>query len=63
MLLIVVFEGLSLSMNGFFKKAHKLEQLKKIINKIFKQGIGIAEKNLETRRDHWDGNVNHKSLF
>ena len=32
-------------------------------NKIFKQGIGIAEKSLETRRDHWDGNVNPKSLF
>jgi len=34
-------------------------------NKIFKQGIGIAEKSLETRRDHWawGGNVNPKSLF
>ena len=29
-------------------------------NKIFKQGIGIAEKSLETRRG---GNVNPKSLF
>ena len=34
-----------------------------IKNKIFKQGIGIAEKSLETRRDHWGGNVNYKSLF
>ena len=32
-------------------------------NKIFKQGIGIAEKSQETRRDRWGGNVNHKSLF
>ena len=32
-------------------------------NKIFKQGIGIAEKSLETRRDRWGGNVNPKSLF
>ena len=32
-------------------------------NKIFKQGIGITEKSLETRRDHWGGNVNPKSLF
>jgi len=30
---------------------------------FFKQGIGIAKKGQETRRDHWDGNVNHKSLF
>ena len=30
---------------------------------IFKMGIGIAEKSHETRRDRWDGNVNHKSLF
>jgi len=37
-----------------------LEWLK---NKIFKQGIGIAEKSLETRKDHWGGNVNPKSLF
>jgi len=29
----------------------------------FKQGIGIAEKSQETRRDCWGGNVNHKSLF
>ena len=34
-----------------------------IINLIFKQGIGIAEKSQETRRDCWGGNVNHKSLF
>jgi len=34
-----------------------------IKNKIFKQGIGIAEKSQETRKDHWDVNVNHKSLF
>ena len=32
-------------------------------NKIFKQEIGIAEKSQETRRDRWDSNVNHKSLF
>jgi len=32
-------------------------------NKIFKQGIGIAEKSLETRRDRWGSNVNPKSLF
>jgi len=38
----------------------KLEWLK---NKIFKQGIGIAEKSLETRMDRWGGNVNPKSLF
>ena len=37
-----------------------LEWLK---NKIFKQGIGVAEKSQETRRDHWSGNVNPKSLF
>ena len=37
-----------------------LEWLK---NKIFKQGIGIAKKSLETRRDCWDGNVKPKSLF
>ena len=36
-----------------------LEWLK---NKIFKQGIGIAEKSLETTRDCWSGNVNPKSL-
>ena len=42
------------------KKAHKLEWLK---DKIFKQGIGIAEKSLERRRDRWGGNVNPKSLF
>ena len=40
--------------------AIRLEWLK---NKIFKQGIGIAEKSLETRRDRWGGNVNPKSLF
>jgi len=34
-----------------------------IKNKIFKQGIGIAEKSQETWRDLWGGNVNHKSLF
>ena len=34
-----------------------------IKNKIFKQGIGIAENSQETRRDHWGGNVNHKCLF
>ena len=34
-----------------------------IKNKIFKQGIGIAEKSQETRRNHWGGNVNYKSLF
>ena len=32
-------------------------------NKIFKQGMGIAEKSREARRDCWDDNVNHKSLF
>jgi len=42
------------------KKAQKLEWLK---NKIFKQGIGIADRSQETRRDRWSGNVNHKSLF
>ena len=31
--------------------------------KIYKQGIEIAEKSQETRRDHWGGNANHKSLF
>jgi len=30
---------------------------------LFKQGIGIAENNQETRRDHWGGYVNHKCLF
>ena len=34
-----------------------------IKNKFFKQGIGIAEKSQETRRDRWGGNVNHKCLF
>jgi len=28
-----------------------------IKNKIFKQGIGIAEKNQEKRRDCWGGNL------
>jgi len=27
----------------------------------FKRRIGIVEKSHETRRDYWDGNVNHKS--
>ena len=31
-----------------------------MLKKIFKQGIGIAEKSQETRRDCWGGNVNHK---
>ena len=31
--------------------------------KNFKQGIGIAEKSQETRRDRWGGNVNHKFQF
>jgi len=34
-----------------------------IFKKNFKQGIGIAEKSQETRRDRWSGNVNHKHLF
>ena len=38
-------------------------QLEWLKNKIFKQGIGIAEKSLETRRDRWGGNVNPKSLI
>jgi len=46
-------------MNGFRKK--HINKNGKI--KIFKQGIGIAEKSQETRRDRWGGNVNHKSLF
>ena len=33
-----------------------------IKDKIFKQGIGIAKKAKKTRRDHWGGNANHKSL-
>ena len=41
----------------------KSTQTRMIKNKIFKQGIGIAEKSQKTRRDHWGGNVNHKSLF
>ena len=40
-------------MNGLRKK-HWLK------NKIFQQGIGIAEKSKEIRRDHWGCNVNHK---
>ena len=40
MLSIVVFEGVSLSMNGLRKKRPQT----RIINKIFKQGIGIAGK-------------------
>ena len=52
MLLIVVFRDL-----------YNLWILKKNINKIFKQGIGIAEKSLETRRDHWGGNVNPNPYF
>jgi len=32
-----------------------------IKNKKFKQGIGIAEKSQETRRDHLGGNLSHKS--
>jgi len=46
-------------MNGL-RKSHKLDVKN---NKIFKLGIGIAEKSLETRRDRWGGNVNPKSLF
>jgi len=38
-------------------------EIRMVKNKIFKQGIGIAEKSLETRRDRWGGNVNPKSLF
>jgi len=42
----------------------KSTQTRMIKNKIFKkQGIGIAEKSQETRRNRWGGNVNHKSLF
>jgi len=33
------------------------------MNIIFKRGMGIAEKTCKKRRDRWDGNVNHKSLF
>jgi len=40
-----------------------LEITRIIKNKIFKQGIGIAEESQETRRDCCGGNVNHKSLF
>jgi len=29
----------------------------------FKKAIGITEKSYETRRDHWGGNVNDKSIF
>jgi len=29
--------------------------------KKFKQGIGIAEKSQETKRDRWGGDVNHPS--
>jgi len=35
----------------------------RIMKNEIKQGIGIAEKSQETRRNHWGGNVNHKSLF
>jgi len=31
--------------------------------KNFKQGIWVAEKSQETRRDHWGDNVNHKFLI
>ena len=34
-----------------------------LMNKIFKQEIGIAEKSQETRKDRCGGNVNHKSLL
>jgi len=34
-----------------------------IEKKNFKQGIGIAEKSQETRRDCWGANVNHKFLL
>ena len=44
-------------MNGLRKRT----QTRMLKNKIFKQGIGIAEKSQETRRDRWGGNVNHKS--
>jgi len=47
-------------MNGLRKKHTNYNDKK---NKIFKQGIGIAEKSQGTRRDPWGGNVNHKSLF
>jgi len=30
---------------------------------MIKEGIRIAEKSQETRRDYWGGNVDHKSLF
>ena len=40
----------------------KSTQTRMIENKIFKQGMGIAKKSQETRRDCWGGNVNYKSL-
>ena len=46
-----------------FVHIHFIFILEWLKNKIFKQGIGIAEKSLETRRDRWGGNVNPKSLF
>ena len=42
---------------------YEMNMNKWLKNKIFKQGIGIAEKSQETRRDRWGGNVNHKCLF
>ena len=33
------------------------------MNQKLKIWIGIAEKTYKTRRDHWGGNVNHKSLL
>ena len=55
---------LNMSINTFALRFYPLPTSTRLIkNKIFKQGIGIAEKSQDTRRDHWGGNVNHISLF
>jgi len=45
------------------RNLYKVLSNKECLKNKIKQGIGIAEKSQETRRDHCGGNVNHKSLF
>jgi len=42
---------------------HSMHPLKAGCRRTPDLRIGIAKKIHKTRRDHWGGNVNHKSLF
>jgi len=58
-LAVISFVLLALIPDGnMLDSTRTIKKLKK-----FKQGIGIAEKSQNTRRDCWGGNVNHKYLF